>query len=230
MRERLKEFMDRKKVTAADLADRIGVQRSNVSHILNGRNYPGAQFLEKLLLAFPDLDANWLLTGRSRVVAGEVQGGSSHAEMKGLFASERGAGQEEAGLFSPGSGVRTGGAVPLLTAPVAPGSTVLPGEAAVPSAVPPSERTAAPLSAGAAATSLSAGAGAASLSAGAPSASSQPFPGHLQEGNPYRTPTGGVSLPADQKVALPLPADSIATATRIILFHADRTYTEYLPR
>ncbi len=70
MKERLKRFMDYKKITAADLADRIGVQRSNVSHILNGRNKPASQFIEKLLLSFPDLDANWLLTGLGKMIHG----------------------------------------------------------------------------------------------------------------------------------------------------------------
>ncbi len=60
--------MDYKKLSGADLADTIGVQRSNVSHILNGRNNPGAQFIEKLLLAYPDLDAGWLLTGKGAMI------------------------------------------------------------------------------------------------------------------------------------------------------------------
>lgn len=68
MKNRLKEFMDYKKLSGADLADTIGVQRSNVSHILNGRNNPGAQFIEKLLLAYPDLDAGWLLTGKGAMI------------------------------------------------------------------------------------------------------------------------------------------------------------------
>jgi transcriptional regulator with XRE-family HTH domain len=68
MKTRLKDFMVYKSVNAAELADRINVQRSNVSHILNGRNYPGAQFIEKLLNAFPELDAGWLLTGHGSML------------------------------------------------------------------------------------------------------------------------------------------------------------------
>jgi transcriptional regulator with XRE-family HTH domain len=71
MRNRLKEFMLSKSVSAAEFADRIGVQRSNISHILNGRNNPGAQFLEKLLTAFPDLNADWLITGRGEMLKNE---------------------------------------------------------------------------------------------------------------------------------------------------------------
>ena len=55
--------MDKKRLTAAELADTIGVQRSNVSHIINGRNKPSSSFIDKLLQHFPDLDARWLITG-----------------------------------------------------------------------------------------------------------------------------------------------------------------------
>lgn len=71
MRNRLKDFMLCKSVNAAEFADRIGVQRSNISHILNGRNNPGVQFLEKLLNAFPDLNADWLITGRGDMLKNE---------------------------------------------------------------------------------------------------------------------------------------------------------------
>ena len=60
MKDRIKTFMDYVELTAAQLADKIGVQRSSFSHILNGRNKPSADFIIKLLKTFPDLDANWL--------------------------------------------------------------------------------------------------------------------------------------------------------------------------
>jgi transcriptional regulator with XRE-family HTH domain len=68
MKERLKEFMSRMAVSAAELADRIGVQRSSISHILGGRNLPSSQFIEKLLIAYPELDAGWLITGRGNML------------------------------------------------------------------------------------------------------------------------------------------------------------------
>ena len=63
MKERIKEFIEYKGITAGELASNLDVQRSNISHILNGRNKPGAALIEKLLLVFPDLNARWLLTG-----------------------------------------------------------------------------------------------------------------------------------------------------------------------
>ena len=52
------------RLNAGQFAEKIGVQRSNVSHILSGRNKPGYEFLEKVLLAFPRVQADWLMTGR----------------------------------------------------------------------------------------------------------------------------------------------------------------------
>lgn len=63
MKERIKQFMDHKGISAGELATILEVQRSNISHILNGRNKPGAAFIEKLLITYPDLNARWLLTG-----------------------------------------------------------------------------------------------------------------------------------------------------------------------
>jgi transcriptional regulator with XRE-family HTH domain len=63
MKDRIKQYIDYKSISAGELSSRLDVQRSNISHILNGRNKPGAAFIEKMLLNFSDLDARWLLTG-----------------------------------------------------------------------------------------------------------------------------------------------------------------------
>lgn len=63
MKDRIKHFIEYKGITAGELAVMLDVQRSNISHILNGRNKPGAALIEKLLMVFPDLNARWLLTG-----------------------------------------------------------------------------------------------------------------------------------------------------------------------
>ena len=68
MKDRIKQYMDYKSISAGELSSRLDVQRSNISHILNGRNKPGASFIEKLLLNFPDLNARWLLTGDGEMI------------------------------------------------------------------------------------------------------------------------------------------------------------------
>ena len=68
MKDRIQEYMDYKNINAGELAVMLEVQRSNISHILNGRNKPSAAFIEKMLTVFPDLNARWLLTGQGRML------------------------------------------------------------------------------------------------------------------------------------------------------------------
>lgn len=63
MEDRIRKFMEFKGISPSELADSIGVQRSNVTHVLKARNKPSFQFIEKLLQIYPDLNAKWLLLG-----------------------------------------------------------------------------------------------------------------------------------------------------------------------
>ncbi|KRO66226.1 MAG: hypothetical protein ABR81_03220 [Cryomorphaceae bacterium BACL11 MAG-121128-bin16] len=55
--------MESEGLKASEFADTIGVNRATISHILSGRNKPSIDFFEKLLQAYPNLNANWLITG-----------------------------------------------------------------------------------------------------------------------------------------------------------------------
>ena len=60
---RLKKWMDSEGLKSSEFADNIGVNRATISHLLSGRNKPSIDFLQKLLKAYPNLNANWLITG-----------------------------------------------------------------------------------------------------------------------------------------------------------------------
>ena len=62
--DRIKMVMKANQLNAATFADRIGVQRSNLSHILTGRNKPSLDFIEKMLIQFPKVNASWLISGQ----------------------------------------------------------------------------------------------------------------------------------------------------------------------
>lgn len=62
--ERFKEFLKDKDISPSELADKIGVQRSSISHILSGRNKPSLDFIVKLLEQFPNLNIYWLLNNK----------------------------------------------------------------------------------------------------------------------------------------------------------------------
>jgi len=63
--DRIKTIITVNNLTSSSFADKVGVQRSGVSHILNGRNRPSMDFLLKVVEAFPRVDPGWLLTGKS---------------------------------------------------------------------------------------------------------------------------------------------------------------------
>ena len=67
MRERLSKFIEMERLTSSRLAEILGVQPSNISHILGGRNKPSFEFIEKLLLRFPKLNPDWIILGKGPV-------------------------------------------------------------------------------------------------------------------------------------------------------------------
>ncbi len=67
MRTRLQQFLQAENMSPSRFADQLGIQRSGMSHILSGRNKPGFDFIEKMLLAYPSLNAEWLITGKGKM-------------------------------------------------------------------------------------------------------------------------------------------------------------------
>lgn len=56
------------KISSSQFADEIGVQRSSVSHVLSGRNKPSLDFVTKILAAYPDINSDWLLSGKGNMI------------------------------------------------------------------------------------------------------------------------------------------------------------------
>lgn len=67
MLERLSQLIKIRQLSASQFADEIGVQRSSVSHVLSGRNKPSLDFITKVALRYPDINTEWLLTGRGQM-------------------------------------------------------------------------------------------------------------------------------------------------------------------
>lgn len=67
MKDRLQRFLELEQLSPAKLADILGIQRSGLSHILSGRNKPGFDLIQKMLIKFPALNADWLITGRGKI-------------------------------------------------------------------------------------------------------------------------------------------------------------------
>jgi len=61
--KRLEIILDYYSLNASSFADKVGVQRSSMSHLLSGRNKPSLDFILKITSFFPDVDLYWLLNG-----------------------------------------------------------------------------------------------------------------------------------------------------------------------
>lgn len=61
--KRLEIILDYFSLNASSFADKIGVQRSSMSHLLSGRNKPSLDFILKIIDVFPDVDLYWILNG-----------------------------------------------------------------------------------------------------------------------------------------------------------------------
>ena len=67
MNQRLQQFLTAENLSQSQFADKIGVARAGVSHILAGRNRPGFDFIENMARCFPTLNLEWLILGKGKM-------------------------------------------------------------------------------------------------------------------------------------------------------------------
>ena len=58
-------------MTAAEFAIRLGIQPSNISHLLSGRNNPSLDFVRKLKETFPEYNLDWIIFGSGPMTVSE---------------------------------------------------------------------------------------------------------------------------------------------------------------
>lgn len=61
--KRIETILDYYNLSASSFADKIGVQRSSLSHLLSGRNKPSLDFILKITEEFPEVNLYWLING-----------------------------------------------------------------------------------------------------------------------------------------------------------------------
>ena len=86
MEERLKLFLAMEGLSPSQFADKLGVQRSGVSHLLAGRNKPSFEFISKMLAAYPKLNPDWLIMGTGKAYRDFAEGDTPAAAP--VFAQE----------------------------------------------------------------------------------------------------------------------------------------------
>jgi transcriptional regulator with XRE-family HTH domain len=61
--KRIEKLIHSNELTASGFAEKIGVQRSSISHIISGRNKPSLDFLIKITEVFPEISLSGLVYG-----------------------------------------------------------------------------------------------------------------------------------------------------------------------
>lgn len=72
MKEKLEFIRQKEQMNASELAKKLGVEASAISHIKSGRNKPSFDFVVKILAAFPHINPDWLLLNRGPYSRAEV--------------------------------------------------------------------------------------------------------------------------------------------------------------
>ncbi|MFH0999757.1 MAG: helix-turn-helix transcriptional regulator [Bacteroidota bacterium] len=73
MVNRIKNLISVKNLSASQFADTLGVQRSNISHILSGRNKPSLDFILKLNEIYPEISLEWLILGKGEMFGSVIR-------------------------------------------------------------------------------------------------------------------------------------------------------------
>lgn len=60
LKEKIEALIVGLDVSSTRFADLIGVKRPVISHILNGRNKPSLDIIQKIVERFPSLEYNWI--------------------------------------------------------------------------------------------------------------------------------------------------------------------------
>lgn len=74
MKDRIAHIIRAQNLTAAEFAQRLGVQPSNVSHLLSGRNNPSLDFVMKLKENFPEYSLDWIIFGHGPMTVSDYRG------------------------------------------------------------------------------------------------------------------------------------------------------------
>lgn len=132
MNRRFQTILDLENLSPAQLADRLGVQRSGISHILSGRNKPSFELLQRVVQSFPEISAEWLITGNGKPLKEQNQAAASGAASSATSGAASGA-------TSSAANGRSSGTTPSITPSTTSGSNNSSTSGTISGATPPFE-------------------------------------------------------------------------------------------
>lgn len=93
--KRLEFLLEHFGESASSFADKVGVQRSSISHLLSGRNKPSLDFILKINQLYPEVNLYWLIEGTTPFLKNEEPKPTSKIiEQPPTLFSENGSSQE----------------------------------------------------------------------------------------------------------------------------------------
>lgn len=73
LRNRIEELINSEKLSYTQFARKIGIQGTIISHIMNGRNKPSLDVVQKILTNFKNVNYEWLISGVGDMYKNEVK-------------------------------------------------------------------------------------------------------------------------------------------------------------
>ncbi len=67
LNKRVVEVMEHFSNSKSDFALKLGIGLPTIAHIFSGRNKPGVDILQKILLTYPTVNATWLMIGKGEM-------------------------------------------------------------------------------------------------------------------------------------------------------------------
>ena len=71
LNKRVVEVMEHFSNSKTDFALKLGIGLPTIAHIFSGRNKPGVDILQKILLTYPTVNATWLMIGKGEITITE---------------------------------------------------------------------------------------------------------------------------------------------------------------
>ena len=67
IKERIKVIISHYSLTEQEYTDKLKSNAAVTRHILEGRNRPNMEYLQKIITAFPEINERWLLLGEGSI-------------------------------------------------------------------------------------------------------------------------------------------------------------------
>ena len=72
MTDRIIQVLEYSQLSKSNFAEKIGINPSGLTHILNGRNQPSLDIVKKIVTAFPEISSEWLVMGMGNMLRSDV--------------------------------------------------------------------------------------------------------------------------------------------------------------